>query len=154
MTFLVGEMAHQRKDDKSILDCHRLIRGISRNLPKLVVHDEILRRDRPSTAAFGWISRQHEDGGPCISVWLEEELKATGRPSGDLNDKWIGSVAVNAGQVREEECGVCRSPREVEPAHGDIFDKRNRSGNQLKRVSEKLAEIAVWVRKPPMQGGK
>lgn len=80
-----------------------------------------------------------------MSVVLQDKLEELGRmPESILEGRTgHGLVGILAGDVRAEEQLIERTPRDDEPAHGDVFGKKASARRRI------LAGRAFWVVEPP-----
>lgn len=121
------------EDDPSILDDAELWRRIP---PWHIVEDNNRGGKRISKAAF----EDHPDGTP-MSVVLGQEVVAAGRDRYSViagNDNFC-LASVTAGLARSLNQGIVRKPRDIEPAHAEVF------GRKTDGVRKRFAREATWV---------
>jgi hypothetical protein len=126
-----------QKDDPTISDDFTLWRRIH---PDWIVPDNNAGSLRVSSAAFA----DSPDGTP-MSVLLSEVVRATGRGERDvlLGFDGYALASITAGQARQCQQGIARSPLPTEPAHAHVCGLKSKP---LKRC---MARCAVWAIPPP-----
>ena len=80
-----------------------------------------------------------------MSVVMQDRLEELGRtPESILEGRpGHGLVGILAGDVRAEEQKIERTPRDNEPAHGDVCGEKASARRRI------LAGKAFWVIEPP-----
>jgi len=80
-----------------------------------------------------------------MSVVVQDRLDELNRSPASILDGLVGYglIGIRAGDVREEEQRIERTPRDDEPAHGDVW------GDKPGARRRKLAAKAFWVVPPP-----
>jgi len=123
-------------DDPAIANDSELWRRIH---PNWVVADRNRAVVRVSSAAFD----NSPDGSPT-SVLLAETMRETGKTADEVIAEFDGYAlaSITAGQARECEQGVARSPLLDEPAHACVF------GDKTKPLKRCLARATRWVIAP------
>ncbi len=120
-------------DHPGILPEHGIIRRVSE---ELLVNDEKLAGRRISTMAFKPSSG--DNGG--LSVDLQNEIEKAGLDAKAYvtTPQWMGSVRIEAGQLRDEGFIVGSDPIESNPYHGEVW------GNFTRPKKRRLLAICEW----------
>lgn len=131
--------------------CRCVKQQIDRDTP--VPANTALYRRVPPRMNSGYVRDKNKDClrlssavffGEEMSVVLGDKLAEEGRPPREAltQEPDFFLVAISTADAEEQEQKVKRTPREKEPAHGDVI------GRKPKRVARALRDRAEWVVAP------
>ena len=102
--------------------------------------DKNLGRRRPSSAAF----EDHPNGSP-MSAHLASVLEVKGLSVESIlaGHDGYAVASIIAELARANGQGICRKPRDNDPAHAEVF------GPKPESVRKRFARASVWVIAPP-----